>query len=188
MELKGANRPGRPWSRTHAFYLLMGGFALYQGNDRYGVLTAAKLEALLEKDFIDMPNIEEEDILDRSKADWVAKTIAVVQMTWFSVQLIARYVKGWAVTELEILTFSTVVMTIGMYFSWWDKPLDVRRQTVVYLKVAPDTFFEAPELSRAVPIQESGVRRKPSSIFTFYSSYLSRQHRFSVEYSPIQLS
>jgi len=165
----------------------MGGFALYQGNDRYGALTSAKLELLLEKDFIDMPNIEEEDILDRSKADWVAKTIAVVQMMWFSAQLIARYIKGWAVTELEILTFSTVVMTIGMYFSWWDKPLDVRRQTAVYLKVSPDAFFEAPELSRAVPIQDSHIKGKRSSVFTWYDSHPSMQHRYSVKYSPIQL-
>lgn len=143
----------------------MGGFALYQGEDRYGALTPEKLEELLDRGLIDMPNIDEEDILDKSKGDWVAKTIAIVQMLWFSAQIIARYVKGWAVTELEILTFSTIVMTVGMYYSWWDKPLDVRRQTKVYLKVAEDKFFEAPELSRAVPIHESHPKCKLSPYF-----------------------
>ena len=156
---------GRPWTKTHAFYLLMGGFALYQGKDRYGALTPGKLEALLDNDLIDMPDIDEEDILDKSKGDWVAKTIAIVQMLWFTAQFIARYVKGWAATELEILTLSTTVMTIGMYYSWWHKPLDVRCQTKVYLKVAADVFFEAPELSRAVPIQGSHHKRKICTIF-----------------------
>ena len=143
----------------------MGGFALYQGNDRYGALTSTNLEALLDRDLIDMPDLDKEEILDKSKGDWVAKTIAVVQMLWFTAQLIARYVKGWAVTELEVLTLSTIVMTVGTYVCWWDKPLDVRCQTKVYLKVTADAFFEAPELSRAVPIQDSHVKRNICFIF-----------------------
>jgi len=132
----------------------MGGFVLYQGNDRYGALTSADLETLLEKDYIDMPDIEEEEILDKSKADWAAKSIAVVQMLWFTAQLIARYAKGWEATELEILTLATIAMTVAMYYCWWNKPFDVRCQTKVYFKVAQETFFEAPELLRAVHIQE----------------------------------
>jgi len=160
MKLTENKHPGRSWTKAHAFYLLMGGFALYQGNDRYGALTPNKLEALLERGLIDMPDIDEDEISDKSKGDWVAKTIAVIQMVWFTIQLIARYVKGWATTELEILTLSTIVMTVGMYYSWWDKPLDVRCQTKVYLKVAADSFFEAPELARAIPIQDSHIKRR----------------------------
>jgi len=147
----------------------MGGFVLYQGEDRYGALTEARLESLLERGFVDLPEIEEEEILDKSKGDWVAKTIAVIQLLWFAAQLVARYVKGWATTELEILTLSTAIMTVGMHICWWDKPLDIRCQTKVYLKVNADVFFEAPVLTRALPIQELQAKRKnyPSIPCTF---------------------
>ena len=66
-----------------------------------------------------------------SKGDGLTKTIAIFQLLWFSVQLIGRLVKGWAATELEVLTFAMCIMTVAIYYFWWNKPLDVHRQTVL---------------------------------------------------------
>jgi len=114
----------------------MGGFALYDKKeginrpihpDTFPIGVQAKFA---------LPTITEEEINDKSKGDGLTKTIAVFQLLWFSVQLISRLVKGWAATELEVLTFATCILTVAIYFFWWNKPLDVHCQTV--LKPIPD--------------------------------------------------
>ena len=114
----------------------MGGFAIYDEKkgfsrpvhpDDFPTAVGAKFA---------LPTITEEEINDKSKGDGLAKTIAVFQLLWFSVQLIGRLVKGWGATELEVLTFATCIVTVAIYFFWWNKPLDVHCQTV--LKPIPD--------------------------------------------------
>jgi len=109
----------------------MGGFALHDKKNRinrpvhpddFPTAVGAKFA---------LPTITEEEINDKSKGDGLTKTIAVFQLLWFSIQLIGRLIKGWAATELEVLTFATCLMTVATYFFWWNKPLDVHCQTVL---------------------------------------------------------
>jgi len=91
----------------------MGGFSF---NSLDGAQTVSKaihpliFKERLEKGEIEMPMITEEEIKDKSKGDGLAKAIAVTQLIWFSVHLIMRLAKGWAATELEVLTFATCIM------------------------------------------------------------------------------
>jgi len=82
------------------------------------------------------PTITEdsEEIADRSKGDYLSKTIVVFQTTWLIVQCIACGAYGLAVTELEVVTlaFGHPDCRIIYYF-WWDKPLDVRCSIPVQL-------------------------------------------------------
>jgi len=109
----------------------MGGFALH--DEKEGISRPVHPDAFpteVETKFT-LPTITEEEIKDKSKGDGLTKTIAIFQLLWFSVQLIGRLVKGWAATELEVLTFATCIMTVIIYFFWWNKPLDVHCQTVL---------------------------------------------------------
>jgi len=121
------------WTRAHAFFLIMGGFTLHEGGKPVRILEAKELEQLSEAGKIEWPTITEEEIADRSKGDYLSKTIVLFQTTWFIAQCIARGVYGLAVTELEVVTLAFAMLTGVIYYFWWDKPLDVRCSIPVQL-------------------------------------------------------
>jgi len=124
----------------------MGGFAFCETNGDQTIWMAIHprtFKEQLDKGLIEMPTITEEEIKDKSKGDGLAKAIAVIQLAWFSAQLIIRLAKGWAATELEVLTFATCIMTVGMYAFWWYKPQNIRCQThVPLLQMEPPKVHE----------------------------------------------
>jgi len=67
------------------------------------------------------------EIDDMSKGNWVSKGVAVLQVSWFIVQIIGRHRYGLAVTPLEYGTTGFAVLCIVMYIMWWNKPLGVAR-------------------------------------------------------------
>ncbi|EEB91323.1 hypothetical protein MPER_10333 [Moniliophthora perniciosa FA553] len=138
---------------SHAFFVIMGGFALYNGDrsrgylwndgeDMYNNKYALKqyiqkvqkipvpvllqdgeelsmsgsqalnsdpkpqptqlLEYFIKNGYI---TITEDEIKDRSHADFITKSIALIQTTWFILQVAARAAEGLTVTELEIITY-----------------------------------------------------------------------------------
>jgi len=121
------------WTRAHAFFLIMGGFTLHKGGKPVRVLEDWELEKLSAAGKIEWPTITEEEIADRSKGDYLSKTIVLFQTTWFIGQCIARGAYGLAVTELEVVTLAFATLTGIIYYFWWDKPLDVRCSIPVQL-------------------------------------------------------
>lgn len=67
----------------------------------------------------------ENEIQDKSKSDWLAKTLVVLQTSWFVMQCIARRVEHLPTTELEIITLAYAVMNFAIFVAWWDKPHNV---------------------------------------------------------------
>jgi hypothetical protein len=114
------------WTRAHSFFLIMGGFVLHEGGKPVRVLEAKGLEELSEAGKIEWPTITKDEIEDRSKGDYLSKTIVLVQMMWFVGQCIARGAYHLTVTELEVVTVAFASLTGVVYYLWWDKPLDVR--------------------------------------------------------------
>jgi len=119
---------------THGFFLGMGGFALYKGDEELGTLTKEMFEELEAAGEIVFPSITREEIEDRSKGDPLTKALVVLQTLWFITQSIARGATGLALTELEVLTLAFCGLNGVMYFFWWYKPLDVQCHVPVYLK------------------------------------------------------
>ncbi|KAF9564174.1 hypothetical protein CPC08DRAFT_660917, partial [Agrocybe pediades] len=124
----------RGWTMTHGFFLGMGGFALFKGEENLGTLTKEMFEELEASGDLVFPTITRDDIEDKSKGDPLTKALVVLQTLWFITQSIARGVAGLAVTELEILTLAFCGLNGLMYFFWWYKPLDVQCHVPVYLK------------------------------------------------------
>ena len=91
------------------------------------------MEELSDAGKIKWPTITKEEIADRSKGDYLSKTIVLFQTTWFIGQCIARGAYGLTVTELEVVTVAFASLTGVIYYLWWDKPLDVRCSTPVHL-------------------------------------------------------
>ena len=111
----------------------MGGFMLMDGDERNGVLTHDTFRDLLRDGKIDFPLITEAEIEDRSKADSLAKGIAVLQTTWFIAQCISRTAQGLITTEAELITLAFAALNGILYFLWWNKPFDVKCCVPVFL-------------------------------------------------------
>ena len=76
----------------------------------------------------------EAEIKDRGKSDWLAKSLALLQTSWFVMQCIARGIKHLPVTHLEIVTLAYAAMNFVIYVFWWNKPLNVNRPVRVFRK------------------------------------------------------
>ncbi|KAG6816841.1 hypothetical protein H0H87_002490 [Tephrocybe sp. NHM501043] len=105
----------------------MGGFHVSQdigAGKIFEPLDPTDIEPYLKNRDID---VSEEDILDRSKGDILAKSLVLIQVTWFIIQIMARAEQHLAITELEVVTLAFAVLNFITYFCWWNKPLDVNR-------------------------------------------------------------
>ena len=117
---------------THSFFLEMGGFRYHRETpdptiSYNAALRYSDLMSLVQTNKIRFPSLTQADIEDKSKADGMAKGIAILQATWFLTQCIARAAEKLPVTELEVVTLALSSLSIMIYLLWWEKPMDVQR-------------------------------------------------------------
>ena len=79
----------------------------------------------------------EEEIKDKGKSDWLAKSLVLLQTSWFVLQCIARAIRHLPITHLEIITLAYAAMNFVIYIFWWNKPLNVNRPIRVLRKSEP---------------------------------------------------
>ena len=150
----------RGWSKTHGFFVIMGGFHLFQRGSReardsyLAVLHEGdtplhplqsfhffnKHEDRTDIDFTSFMVPTEEEINDRGKSDWLAKSLVLLQTSWFVMQCIARAIEHLPVTHLEIVTLAYAAMNFVIYIFWWNKPLNVNRPVRVFRKSEPSAM------------------------------------------------
>ena len=137
----------RGWSMAHGFFVIMGGFHLFGRNseeinngDR-GIspgdgkplhpLKASDLRKCdgYSESFI---MLTEAEIMDKGKSDWVAKSLVLLQTSWFVMQCIARAMRHLPVTHLEIITLAYAAMNFVIFILWWKKPRNVHRPIRVF--------------------------------------------------------
>ncbi|KAH8807781.1 hypothetical protein F5884DRAFT_857348 [Xylogone sp. PMI_703] len=121
------------WTMTHGFYAEMGGYrVMSEGGDTHKYIFRVKeLIWLTQKGILSIPEIPLEELHDRSNADWLAKTIALVQSIWFMMQICARINQHLPITTLELATVAFIGCTGLMYFFWWHKPMDLETFTPI---------------------------------------------------------
>ncbi|KAG2111835.1 hypothetical protein DEU56DRAFT_896527 [Suillus clintonianus] len=137
----------KEWTMTHGFFAWMGGFMLYVDGKPRVTLTPHELLEFVGDGYVDMPLISEAEINDRSKGDGLSKAIALLQLAWFVVQLVARYGQNLPITLLEIDTLAVAALTCVAYGLWWKKPKDVGCPYIIHWKarISPSdlTYDEA---------------------------------------------
>ena len=153
----------RRWTMTHGFFIIMGGFHLFErgseetdNNDR-GISQEndKPLHPLQASDLVQcngyseffMPT--EVEIKDRGKNDWLAKSLVVLQTSWFVMQCIARAIEHLPVTHLEIVTLAYAAVNFATYIFWWNKPLNVNRPIRVLRKSEPGEV--EPQVREPIP-------------------------------------
>jgi len=65
-------------------------------------------------------------ISERSKADGVAKMIAICQTSWFAITIIFRLSKRMPLSLLEVLTVSYIFCALIMFICWFERPRDIQ--------------------------------------------------------------
>ncbi|CAG5144639.1 uncharacterized protein ALTATR162_LOCUS1580 [Alternaria atra] len=133
-------RPLAEWTKIHAHYALMGGFAFSTHRSEINILPDDITRAVLTtqgllhiiKYFPDLiPDISEEAIEDKSKASALAKTLVCLQATWFVVETIGRLATSYPISLLEMNTLVHALCCLAVYIAWWDKPLDIEESTLI---------------------------------------------------------
>ncbi|KAH6708721.1 hypothetical protein BKA61DRAFT_557532 [Leptodontidium sp. MPI-SDFR-AT-0119] len=127
------------WTPTHSYFANMGGllypqqYGLVRDNSpRYHALTGAKLSHRFcwgSDHPLQGLVLDKQDIEDKSKADWLLKSLAVLQITWLILTVLVRGVTGLPVTQLEIATLAFSIFAIATYAANWWKPKDVSQPT-----------------------------------------------------------
>ncbi|POS73307.1 hypothetical protein DHEL01_v208303 [Diaporthe helianthi] len=128
------------WTVVHSYYAQMGGILCLHKQagcqTLNGCFPFASPAMIWAFDWADDRHplkefaLREADIQDRSKADWLAKGISILQITWLIINVTVRGFTGLPVTQLEISAFAFSVMAIGIYMANWWKPKDVLRPSV----------------------------------------------------------
>ncbi|KAG8863657.1 hypothetical protein FRC20_010595 [Serendipita sp. 405] len=80
----------------------------------------------------------EVEIDDKSKSDWIAKSLVLLQTLWFVVQCGARKMDHLPLTELEVVTLGYALLNFFVYVIWWDKPQKVARPIRVFCGELPE--------------------------------------------------
>lgn len=115
------------------------------------ILDSKQLKIAREKKLITkMPNITEQDINDKSKSDGLVKLIAILQVLWLVIQLIARAIQNLPFTQLEITTFAFAATAIIIYSIDFIKPKDLN--VPFYVSVSKEVEYEHfVEIAQAAP-------------------------------------
>src|SRR5437763_5321142 len=78
------------WTMRHAFYANMGGFLLESPDFPAFPIDGQQIGYLVERKYLPNPDVAENTIWDKNKADGFARAVTVVQIGWFCIQCIGR--------------------------------------------------------------------------------------------------
>ena len=136
------------WTLRHAYFLIMGGFLLIEPDEESvmrssesegfttnggALLTLARLRELVKDPEFEI-EVTEDEIADRSKGASFAKFIAILQTSWFVVQVAARVLNGLDLTLIELSTLALACSNGIAILLWWHKPLGAQKPVRVLLK------------------------------------------------------
>ncbi|KUJ21660.1 uncharacterized protein LY89DRAFT_664837 [Mollisia scopiformis] len=118
----------------------MGGFCFDTSNAESNFLTGNRTRVTLTKIGVCtladlapelLPDISEEQIQDKSKADGLGKALACFQAFWFCTECISRLATGLSITLLELNTFAHALCALLASGFWWSKPHDVNEPVLI---------------------------------------------------------
>lgn len=123
-----------PWTRIHGYFALIGGYVFDFSEEqrttlgirtKRRILTPVALRVLAEDAPELLPDMSAPSILDKSKANAIAKFLVCTQAVWFLTQTIGRLATRLPITLLELNTGLHAVCSLFIYLAWWQKPLDI---------------------------------------------------------------
>ena len=103
------------WTTRHSFYANMGAFILRPRDSTPFPIHGIHLVWLVKEEYLTVPEITEEEIADKSKADLLTKLLVCGQTGWFVLQCLTRRKPKLPLTTLELATMTFLWCTWGIY-------------------------------------------------------------------------
>jgi hypothetical protein len=132
--------PGiQPWSIEVAFFAVSGGFAVDSSTfwrQSQLTFTPAGILKLAKSGKLPTPSVD--SVIDKSKADTIAKMLVCIQAGWFVVQCIARLCQKLPLSLLEIHVLTHILCAFAMYFLWLKKPYDAASPILIEDEMVKD--------------------------------------------------
>lgn len=125
------------------------------------------------------PDVTKAEILDKSKASTLVKTLTCLQAFWFCLQCIVRLTMNTSISLLELNVFGHCTCTFIIYAIWWNKPLDVSEPT--RLKVE-----DGPELEGLLAVLCSYTSRTVPSLPDPVAQCAVSGHSYSIWTDPVE--
>lgn len=128
------------WTIVHSYYAQMGGL-VFCDDLKQNTMTAFNLAHRFMWDCDNTMHpimhlvLGKNDILDKSKADWLLKGLAVLQVTWIIINVIVRHITRLPISHIEIATVAFAFMAISTYVANWWKPKDISQPTMLQFGV-----------------------------------------------------
>ena len=116
VSLIGLDDEGLPMTKYHRYHL-----------------NAAALVAAIKHGLLSARAIPENEISDRSKYDWLARLIIILQLVNFFIDVVARGAEGLLVSPTEVAVSAFAVSALVAYGLQFEKPKDA--STTITLKV-----------------------------------------------------
>jgi hypothetical protein len=104
-----------------------------------------------------LPSITKEELEDKSKSDPFVKAIAIVQISWATLQIIVRAARKLPISQLELAVLAFAACAVVIYGLYWAKPKGIQCTTTILQyqhQIPPETL---PKIKRTV--YNSLVRR-----------------------------
>lgn len=169
----------KDWTSKHAFYADMGGIIFQPHDWKSFPINAAQLQYLVEKKYVDYPQIAKSEIDDKDKSDGLTRpvkdnysppavtptyisflrVITSVQMVWFTLTVIARPPQNLVVTVLEITTIAYVFCTL-----WHIVLLEKETHGGLHEECASKQSHNPPDRPRWWPRRLETLRQHPSRV------------------------
>ncbi|KAF2467372.1 uncharacterized protein BDR25DRAFT_235064 [Lindgomyces ingoldianus] len=129
------------WTMRHGFFADMGGLLLQPKDSTPFLTNSRQLYYLVERGYLACPQLDGDDIWDKSKADSLARVMTLAQVSWLIIQLIGRAIMRLETTTLEISAAAIVFSTLGTFYCWFHKPYDVRRPVILNIGVSTEQIL-----------------------------------------------
>jgi len=184
------------WTVTHGFFAGMGGFAFDPLTEAISLKEEAKSRVALSTKAIlilarhgHIPEISKEAIMDKSKADPIAKALVCVQAGWCLLQYIGRLAGHLPVTLLELNTLGHAVCALLIYIFWWHKPLDIKEPQVLSGEWMP-SFYAWMWMASDIGEREIVFPRDAKTTYEFHylSWVLEDEQKDIPQDQPVELS
>lgn len=139
----------------------MGGFVLHprlSPTEQWSAfpLDANQIHYLVTNNYIPYSavKIEPEEIKDKNKVDSLIRLITVCQILWYLVGAVARAFQNISITILELSTIGFIFCSVGTYYFWFNKPMDVGKPLVLEANATiQEILLGAGDLARGPQIE-----------------------------------
>ena len=108
------------------------------------VLRKLRREKIIPK----LPSITEGELEDKYTSDSFVKAIAIVQISWATLQIIARAARKLPISQLELAVLAFAACAVVIYGLYWAKPKGIRCTTTILQYQHPVPMEILPKIKR----------------------------------------